>query len=62
MKLIQRVIYCGFATVAIASASMPVFPASVSASHAGVFSGTDLRQTDLSRDATTRSANCIERR
>ena len=27
MKVIQRIIYCGFAAVAIASASMPVFPA-----------------------------------
>ena len=27
MKIIQRVIYTGFAAVAIASAAMPVFPA-----------------------------------
>jgi len=62
MKLIQRVIYCGFATVAIASASMPVFPASVSALHAGVFVGADLRQRDVPGDGATHPADCIERR
>ena len=62
MKLIQRVIYCGFATVAIASASMPVFPASVSASQAGAFTGAHLGQLDVSRDETNHSADRIERR
>ena len=36
MKLIQRIIYTGFAAVTIASAAMPVFPAHAALNRAGV--------------------------
>jgi len=72
MKLIQRVIYCGFATVAIASASMPVFPVARPAPSADALSGSDLRERDASvqpvhartvaRDGTSHPAGRIERR
>ena len=44
MKAIQRIIYTGFAAVAIASAAMPVFPA----------------QTPAARDATWSAGDCAE--
>ena len=41
MKLIQRVIYTGFAAVALVSAAMPAFPAHTPASRASVLQGPD---------------------
>ena len=41
MKPIQRVIYTGFAAVALVSAAMPAFPSHTPASRAGVLQGPD---------------------
>ena len=41
MKTIQRIIYTGFAAVAIASASMPVFPAVTAAPADATWRGVD---------------------